>query len=83
MMCMGLYLGQLFKMTHVMILAGLGYLVLLFASKDQRLATRIIGRVMGIVMMIVALTIIVNMVLHAGGIGMLAGTKSMLPMMPK
>lgn len=83
MMCLGLYLGQLFKMTHVMILAGLGYLVLLFASKDQRLATRIIGRVMGIVMMIVALTIIVNMVLMAGGAGPLAGAKSMLPMMSK
>lgn len=83
MMCMGLYLGQLFKMTHVMILAGLGYLVLLFASKDQRTATRIIGRVMGIVMMIVALTIIVNMVLNAGGTGLLAGSRSMLPMMPR
>lgn len=83
MMCMGLYLGQLFKMTHVMILAGLGYLVLLFASKDQRMATRIIGRVMGIVMMIVALTIIVNMVLNAGGIGPWAGSRMMLPMMPK
>jgi len=59
-------------MGQVMILAGLGYLVLLFASKDQRLATRIIGRVTGIVMMVVALIIIVNMVLNAAGIGSFA-----------
>lgn len=83
MMCMGWYLGAFMKMTNVMILAGVGYLVMIFASKDQRLATRIIGRVMGIVMMIVALTIIVNLVLQAGGIGPLIGSKSMLPMMPK
>jgi Mn2+/Fe2+ NRAMP family transporter len=83
MMCMGLYLGGLMKMTNVMILAGVGYLVMLFASKDQRMATRIIGRVMGIVMMVVALVIIVNMVLMAGGAAPLIGSKSMLPMMPR
>ena len=83
MMCMGLYLGQLFKMTHIMILAGLGYLVLLFASKDQRTATRIIGRVMGIVMMIVALVLIVNMIMAVGGAAPMIGGKSMLPMMPR
>ena len=81
MICMGLYLGAIMKMTNVMILAGVGYLVLLFASKDQRTATRIIGRVMGIVMMIVALTVIVNLVLMAGGAEPLIGTKSMLPAM--
>ena len=81
MMCMGLNLGIIMKMTNVMILAGVGYLVLLFASKDQRMATRIIGRVMGIVMMIVALTVIVNLVVMAGGAGPLAGAKSMLPAM--
>lgn len=83
MMCMGWFMGVFMKMTNVMILAGVGYLVMLFASKDQRLATRILGRVMGIVMMVVALTIIVNMVLHVGGVGSLIGTKSMLPMMPR
>lgn len=83
MMCMGLYLGSLMKMTNIMILAGVGYLVLLFASKDQRMATRILGRVMGIVMMVVALVIIVNIVLMAGGAGPMAGAKSMLPAMFK
>lgn len=76
-------MGGLMKMTSVMILAGVGYLVLLFASKDQRMATRILGRVMGIVMMIVALTLIVNLVVMAGGAGPLAGAKLMLPMMSR
>ena len=83
MLGMGWYSVGFIKMTHIMVLAGVGYLVLLFASNDQRTATRIIGRVMGIVMMIVALTIIVSWVMDAWGVGPIIGDKSMLPMMPK